>query len=541
MGLFDHVAPGQPVSPRAPRENAMRDAARAHARQGQGFGAGGAGGGPDEDLLVRNNTGSALERYAVAALGLPGIVPADNEGQFAQRRFVEGDTPAVPDDCGQFAILAEPVDVGKVGRARASGLCQVRLYVPEGQEEYRFADVADGATGYLLVQQEGAAQVLWRESGTSTSTEDLKWAVVRLGLPARRGCWVRLTAEADGLGGDYSWVMLQDDGETPVDPEVAGEDTAHEVSGREGIRTDADEAEDATSGTVVWAWPDGLDEAGNPLLVFAHRPGTILVKNTTGGALGRFEVLGVDGVEVTPTTSLARFKRRVALSGGTPAVPDHRGKFVVLLEDLPAGAVGPAIGSGLVHVEISVSAGEEGIERADVADGQTGHLVPRPDGSAQILWRESGTGTKWAVVRLGPDQRRGFWARLTDESSSLGNYSWIMLQDDAATEVTPNVTGTMDAADKAVEVNGREKIGTDASETADADAPARTVWMWPVSDGEYRFVYERADETHVYFDSTDYFDNYQFSGIRTDRDGRVIAVYGHDGGWKWYDIHGDSA
>jgi len=540
MGTFDHVHPGQPISGiPAAAYNAALDAARAHQQSGTLFDRKAALQAVGPVVWVRNNTGSALARFDVTALGLPIIVPADNESEFEQQVMFEGGTPSVPADLGEWAITLEPIPAGKIGRAMVSGLCQVRLYVPEGQEEYEFADVAGGATGYLLLQREGPAQILWRESGTSTSTEDLKWAVVRLGLPARRGFWVRLTAESGDLGGDYSWIMLQDDGETPVDPEISGENTAHEVSDREGLRTDADEGEEATSGTVVWAWPAGFDDEGAPLLRFEHRPAEVSVKNTTANDLSKFDVLGVSGVEITPATSLSKFKRRVALTGTTPAVPDHRGKFVVLLDDLPAGAVGRAIASGLCHVQISVSAGEEALERADVDDGQVGHLVPRPDGSAQILWRETGTGTRWAIVRLGPDRRRGFWARLTAESSNLGDYSWIMLEDDASTEVTPNVTGSWDGTDKASEVNGREKIGTDASEASDPNAPARTVWMWPVSDGSYRFIYERADETHVYFDSTDYFDRYQFSGIRCDRDGRVLAAYGHADGWKWYDIHGN--
>jgi len=533
MSTFDHVHPGQPFSMSARTHNAMADAARAQQHSGTVVGRKAALQAAGPVIWVRNNTGSALHACDVVALGLPIIVPSDNESEFEQQVTFEGGTPSVPADLGEWAVVIEPIPAGKIGRARASGLCQVRLYVPDGQEEYEFADVADGATGYLLLQREGPAQVLWRESGTSTSTEDLKWAIIRLGLPARRGCWVRLTAESDDLGGDYSWIVLQDDAETPVSPEVSGEDTAHEIADREGLRTDTDEAD---AGTVVWAWPAGFDEEGAPLLRFERRPAEVLVKNTTGAARSQFEVLGVDGVEIAPATSLSKFKRRVALSGTTPAVPDHRGNFVVLLDDLPAGAVGPAIASGLVHVQISVASGIEALERADVADGQAGHLVPRPDGSAQILWRESGTGTKWAIVRLGPDARRGFWARLTAESTNLGDYSWIMLQDDASTEVTPNVTGSWSGSDKATEVNGREKIGTDAA------GPTTVVWMWPVSDGSYRFIYNRANEAaSPYFDSTSYL--YNLDGVKVDRDGQVLAVYGHrkaQSNYGWVSIHGDA-
>jgi hypothetical protein len=41
------------------------------------------------------------------------------------------------------------------------------------------------------------------------------------------------------------------------------------------------------------------------------------------------------------------------------------------------------------------------LRRADISPGTTAYLDATPNGSAQILWIEAGTGQKWAAVRLG--------------------------------------------------------------------------------------------------------------------------------------------
>lgn len=64
------------------------------------------------------------------------------------------------------------------------------------------------------------------------------------------GFWARLTAEAEGGGGYYSWTRLKDDAETLVDPTETGTDNAKEVNEAEGIKGHPD------TGVVVWMWPD---------------------------------------------------------------------------------------------------------------------------------------------------------------------------------------------------------------------------------------------------------------------------------------------
>jgi hypothetical protein len=50
-------------------------------------------------------------------------------------------------------------------------------------------------------------------------------------------------------------------------------------------------------------------------------------------------------------------------------------------------------------------ADEDAADFAEIADGVTSLLAACPSGSAQVLWREGGTGAQWAVVKLGNDTR----------------------------------------------------------------------------------------------------------------------------------------
>ena len=38
---------------------------------------------------------------------------------------------------------------------------------------------------------------------------------------------------------------------------------------------------------------------------------------------------------------------------------------------------------------------------ADIDDGDPSHLVSADSGAAKVLWKESGTGERWAVVQCG--------------------------------------------------------------------------------------------------------------------------------------------
>ena len=146
--------------------------------------------------------------------------------------------------------------------------------------------------------------------------------------------------------------------------------------------------------------------------------GIVLVKNASGYDQDRFAVLGIDSPVITPTDNEDEFKNKVALISVTPTEANHTGKFVILLEPIQAGEIGLACAHGVCPVKIYIS--DEGHAYADVNDGQAGSLASAETGAALILWRENGTGEKWAIIKLGVPPGGGtttFPARLT---ASLG-------------------------------------------------------------------------------------------------------------------------
>ena len=130
-----------------------------------------------------------------------------------------------------------------------------------------------------------------------------------------------------------------------------------------------------------------------------RQAGIVRVKNDSGADRDRFNVLGIDGPIFTPTDNEDTFKNQVALTGVVPDEDYHVGKFVILLEPIPDGKIGLACLDGVCPVKLDVQ--DEGHEYADVADAEAGRLKSGLRGAAQILWKEFGTGEKWAVIRLG--------------------------------------------------------------------------------------------------------------------------------------------
>ena len=127
--------------------------------------------------------------------------------------------------------------------------------------------------------------------------------------------------------------------------------------------------------------------------------GVVMVRNDSGADRDAFNVLGIDDVEFDPATDLESFQYYPILSGITPTVADHAGRFVVLLDPVAAGEIGRAVASGVVPVQVDVVA--ESDTFADVKDGDVASLASGATGSATILWKPAGTGLKWCIVRLG--------------------------------------------------------------------------------------------------------------------------------------------
>jgi len=134
----------------------------------------------------------------------------------------------------------------------------------------------------------------------------------------------------------------------------------------------------------------------------SRRPeGLVLVQNISGSDQARFAVLGISGVVFTPTDNADEFKQRIALTATTPATGSHEGKFVVLWEPIRDDELGWAWIWGVCPVQINVT--NSGHSYADITNADATKLTSNAAGGSGVLivWKESGTGTKWAVVAFG--------------------------------------------------------------------------------------------------------------------------------------------
>jgi hypothetical protein len=124
----------------------------------------------------------------------------------------------------------------------------------------------------------------------------------------------------------------------------------------------------------------------------------VLVKNSSGSTVDRFGVLGISGVIFSPSDKLEAFQDQVAFTGVTPTTTDHTGKFLVCLEPIATGKVGRAWIAGVCQVQVDIT--DTTHRFCDVRNSDRAKLASSSSGSSRILYSESGTGTKWCVVRI---------------------------------------------------------------------------------------------------------------------------------------------
>jgi len=129
-------------------------------------------------------------------------------------------------------------------------------------------------------------------------------------------------------------------------------------------------------------------------------PGLIILKNTSVNDRNRFEILGLGDPLFTPTENANEFKNSIAFKGVALTFASHfGGLFAVLLEPLPSGKTGMAIVQGVTTVQVNVQVATH--QFADIDANSAARLRSYSAGSARILWKEAGTGAKWARVLLG--------------------------------------------------------------------------------------------------------------------------------------------
>lgn len=123
-------------------------------------------------VMLRNNTGSALDQFKVVSVGDLIIKPADNEQEFRSNLPVfEAEDVSDENKKKPFAVLQKPLAKSECGLAMIAGITPVKMDI--GDVSHEFAELsADG----LKSSETGTARILWKDEDTG-----LKWAVVHLG------------------------------------------------------------------------------------------------------------------------------------------------------------------------------------------------------------------------------------------------------------------------------------------------------------------------------------------------------------------------
>lgn len=209
----------------------------------------------------------------------------------------------------------------------------------------------------------------------------------------------------------------------------------------------------------------GPRTGGEPLLTPADA-NLVLVKNASGADRARFDVLGIDAPIILPGGAGGNpegFAERVALSCIAATEADHADRFVMLIEPLKSGAIGRARITGVCPAKIQID--DEAHTTAGVKDAGTVLTSGKP--GVTLLWKEAGTGVKWAVVQMQAPPAR-LWIKL-DTASSVAPNRWAY----SYRVVVPKADGTWEnRPDQA----GQETYGlayntTEANNTATQAGP----------------------------------------------------------------------
>lgn len=136
---------------------------------------------------------------------------------------------------------------------------------------------------------------------------------------------------------------------------------------------------------------------------FAPRASNLLLaKNTTGSEIPRYGVVKFSGAQTDPAISddaLKAFQERPILTAAAPSSDDI--SWGIAVDPIKNGEIGRIAIGGVAPVQIDVS--DQGHKYAKPKDNSTASIesCAASPSAAAILWKQSGTGLRWGVVRFG--------------------------------------------------------------------------------------------------------------------------------------------
>lgn len=122
------------------------------------------------------------------------------------------------------------------------------------------------------------------------------------------------------------------------------------------------------------------------------------VKNVSGSDLPRFSALTITDVFPQPADNEKTFANGPILHGTSPTTDTDPDNLVVLLKPARNNAIVPACVDGVCVAKVEI--GSEDNATCGIKS-ETAYVLQGGLPGAKILWKESGTGTKWCVVRVG--------------------------------------------------------------------------------------------------------------------------------------------
>jgi hypothetical protein len=236
---------------------------------------------------------------------------------------------------------------------------------------------------------------------------------------------------------------------------------------------------------------------GSGTILAPEIPGMVLIKNTTGDAVGKFGVLGIDGLQINHDQNPEFFESGFLFKGITPAAPDHLGKFVVLAEPINNGEIGRGFLQGTFPAKVNIL--KENDRYCDVMNGDSTQLQSGGGGAARILYAPSGTGTKWCIIRVGGESRPVEMLQILSAADEGGTYNVYVVRQ-AASDIPAgdNFDATVDLgtplAEDALAVNLKESGAATHELVDDANTDDRYaigLYLWTNADGTKVFAIDK--------------------------------------------------
>lgn len=135
----------------------------------------------------------------------------------------------------------------------------------------------------------------------------------------------------------------------------------------------------------------------------APMPGLVRVRNASGSAAQRFQTLTLSEPVFGPDVP-DEFENRVCfdiVNAPSQASTPPGYVAVTLVQPLADSAIGFAVIQGVTVAILTVVSAAHRFADVGLTGGFVDSFTSHTSGQAEILWKEAGTGVKWAVLRIG--------------------------------------------------------------------------------------------------------------------------------------------